>query len=100
MIRFPPKNPDERIMLTADFTDLAPDGASLVSVVTVVTDSKSKDGSPSAIKDGSPFCTGFLAYQWTVGGVVGADYVIQFKGTFSDGSIMIGSTGMACQVIL
>jgi hypothetical protein len=90
MLHFDPTTPDGRLLLSVDFSNLAPVGANIDSVVVrieVHESSRVDDNNSSLRLDGPPVVTGKIVSQWFKHGVEGVDYVLHFIPTFSDGTI-------------
>ena len=86
---------DDKPVLTADFTPyldrLVGSDVTLSSVVVVCraadSESAALDASASSRPDGSVSVSSPYAQQRLASLVEGADYIIEFRGTFSDGSV-------------
>lgn len=84
-----PKIPDERIYVTADFTNLFGVGVTISSATTTAARfGGTADPSPSTLISGGTVISGMVVAQLIVGGVVGTNYILEFSATGSDGSIL------------
>jgi hypothetical protein len=84
-----PKIPDERIYVTADFTNLFSPGITIASATTTCTRySGHADPTPPSMISGGTVISGMVVAQLIVGGIVGTNYVLEFSATGSDGSIL------------
>lgn len=80
---FSPKDPDEVVVATFDFSEIA---TSITSpVVTATYKRGAADASPSAVLQGSAIASGLKVLQTIQGGVAGTDYVLRCQVDANDG---------------
>lgn len=88
MRSFSTKIPDERIFLSVDFQTRLQAGVEFTAAETEIEVCTGTDPDAQTMLDGSPAISGQIIGQWVVNGVDGATYVIAFRGTADDGSVV------------
>ena len=83
------KTPEERILLTMDFSERIPVGETISAPAVTAATYYGVDADPAVVLDGSPILSSKLVGQYVVGGLDGRQYAIAFEVTCSNGEIFV-----------